>query len=146
MISAINYPVYGKWVCQEIKNNVVKQLQGVEPQKAEIKKLIEARFLGLWKEDSSPTPEAEILKHIQEDSQKAEDIDLLLNSFDESNLFKFFEQCAHKEVSLQQFLHRHGQISYEILNSIALAQSRIKDFFRSHVSWDKVLQFLGTQN
>ena len=81
-----------------------------------------ARFLRLWKEDSSPIPEVEFLKQIQEDSQKAEDIDLLLTSFDESNLFEFFDQCANKGVVLQRLLHKYGQISYEILNSIALAQ------------------------
>ena len=100
----------------------------------------------MWKEDSSPILEVEILKYIQKDSEKVGDVDLLLTSFDELNLFKFFDQCANKGVVLQQLLHKYGQISYEILNSIALAQSRIKDFSGSHASWDKVLQFLGTQN
>lgn len=92
-----------------------------------------------------PILEAEFLKHIQEDSQKAEDIDLLLTSFDESNLFEFFDRCTNKGMVLQQLLHKYGQISYKVLNSIALAQSRIKDFSRSHASWGKVVQFLGVQ-
>lgn len=101
LISTINYPIREKWVCQEIKNNVVKQLQGVEVHRVELKKLTKVGFSGLWKEDNSLVLEVEFLKSIQEDSEKTKDIDLLLSSFDEVNLFKFFYQYAHKGVTLQ---------------------------------------------
>lgn len=58
----------------------------MEALKVELKKLIKVGFPKLWKEDGSPIPELEFLKHIQENSKKTNDIDTLLSSFDEKNL------------------------------------------------------------
>lgn len=80
----------------------------MEAQRVELKKLAEVGFPKLWKEDGSPISESKFLKHIQEDSENIEDIDSLLSSFDEVNLFKFFYQWVKMGVTLQQLLHKHG--------------------------------------
>lgn len=61
---AINYPIRGKWVCQEIKNNVSKQMQGMGTLKKKLQGLNRVGFSKLWKVDGSLVLEFEVLNNI----------------------------------------------------------------------------------
>ena len=78
--------------------------------------------------------------------QRIDDIDTLLVSFDETNLLKFFDFLTSSGVHIQHLLKKHDHLSYEILNPVALAHSRLKDLFGTLANWSKVQQLLSLQN
>ena len=92
--------MHGKWVCQEIKNNVLNQLQGIEALKSELQRLTALGILELWKADDSPVLKLEFSENIQKDSKKIDDVEALLSSFDEVNLLKKIYSWTKVEVIL----------------------------------------------
>ena len=117
---------------------MLNQLPRVKALKIELQELTTLGIPELWKADGSPVPEAKLLKGIQKNIKKIDDVDALLASFEEANLLKFFDSWANGGVSLQQFLQKNNCTSYEVLNTIALALSRLKDIFGMHANWGKV--------
>ena len=50
--------MWGKWVCQEIKNNVLNYFSEIEALKIELQELITLGVPKLWKDDDSLVPKA----------------------------------------------------------------------------------------
>lgn len=90
-MAAINYPMQGEQVYQEIKDSVLNQLPEVEALKMELLELTALGVPELWKVDGAVVPEVEFLEEINKLVEKTNDVDSFLASFDESHLLTFFD-------------------------------------------------------
>ena len=118
----------------------------MENLKSEIQGLNAFEIPELWRTDGSPVSEAKFLKDLQRIIQSTNNVDALLVSFDETNLIRFFDSLTNGGNHIQQLLRKHAHLSYEILNNVALAHSRLKDFSGVPADWSKVQQLLSIQN
>jgi len=146
LMAVINYPMRGEQVCQEIKDSVLSQLPEVEALKMELLELIALGVPELWKVDGAVVSEVEFLEEIKKLVKKNDDVDSFLTSFYEAHLLTLFDSWESGGFWLQQCFQKNNCISYKVLNTVALAQSSLKDIFGMHSDWGKVQRLLSLQN
>lgn len=77
LMAAINYLEQGKWVCEEIKNSMLNQLQGVEAIKLELQGMIASRIPKLWRANNTIVSKFEFMSNLQKVSKDLTDAEAL---------------------------------------------------------------------
>lgn len=114
--------------------------------KVEFQGVTAISMLEFLKVDDTLVPEIKLMNKIQEMGVSIVDIEEFLSSFNEVNMLNLFDSLSRVEAKFQKVLQDHGQISYEVMNVVALAHQRLKDVLAMHGNWGKVQLLINYQN